>query len=287
LNSSPALSFDDSEVVTMAKTKSQRRGESTYHTRAVSRALRILTSFTIKDFELSVADLHEKLGIHKSTLVRLLQCMAGEGFIEQNQETGKYRLGIKTFEIGSLYHRTRMMNIEAIARPFMQQLVDKFRVSANLAIRDGDEIVYVDAIEPMGSPMRLAYSTGDRFGVHHTALGKALIAHLPPQDLELVLDDELTPLTPRTITTAKALMEELERVRGQGFAVDDEESLPGLRCVGAPIWGSEEVVAALSASGSTLIVTKERIDEIGQDVSEAARAISAQLGGAGPHLFGS
>lgn len=270
----------------MAEEKSRRRGESTYHTRAVSRALRILTSFTIKDFELSVADLYEKLGIHKSTLVRLLQCMAEEGFIEQNQETGKYRLGIKTFEIGSLYHRTRMRNIEAIARPFMQYLVDRFRVSANLAIRDGSEIVYVDAIEPMGSPMRLAYSSGDRFGVHHTALGKALIAHLPPEQMEGLLGGELKPLTPRTVTTAEALKEELARVREKGYAVDDEESLPGLRCVGAPIWDSEEVVAALSASGSTLIVTKELVDQIGQSVLEAARAISAQLGGTGPHLFG-
>jgi len=258
--------------------KGQRRGESTYHTRAVSRALRILTSFAIRDFELSVAELHEKLGIHKSTLVRLLQGMAEEGFIEQNQETGKYRLGIKTFEIGSLYHRTRMMNIEAIARPFMQRLVDKFNLSANLAIRKGGEIIYVKAIEPQGSPMRVAYSTGDRFGVHHTALGKAMIAFLPPEQLEEILDDELIALTPRTITTPKRLLEELALVKKQGYAVDDEESLPGLRCVGVPIWDSERVVAALSASGSTLIVTKERVENIAQDVIKAAKGISAQLG---------
>ncbi|MGD2041848.1 MAG: IclR family transcriptional regulator [Anaerolineae bacterium] len=266
----------------MAKqaTKGQTRGESTYHTRAVSRALRILSSFSFQDFELSVADLHEKLGIHKSTLVRLLQSMAAEGFIEQNPETGEYRLGIKTFEIGRLYSRTRMMNMDMLARPSMQRLSSKLGLSANLAIRDGDEIVYVETVEPSGSPMRLAYSAGDRFGVHHTALGKALIAFLPDEELEdLLADMELNPLTPQTIVTIEGLTTELNRIREQGYAVDDEESLPGLRCVSAPIWNGERVVAALSASGSTLRVTKERVDEIAHAVQQTAREISAQLGG--------
>lgn len=259
--------------------KDSRRGESTYHTRAVARALQILNSFTINDLELSVADLHDKLGIHKSTLVRLLQCMAEEGFIEQNPQTDKYRLGIKTYEIGSRYYRTRMMNLGIVARPSMQRLVDKFNLSANLAIRDRHEIVYVDVIEPKGTPLRVAYSTGDRFGVHHTALGKALIAYLPPYELEDILEAELTALTPRTLTTPEELVKELEQVRRQGYAVDDEESLPGLRCVAAPIWDNYGVVASLSASGSTLTITLERVEEIACSLMEAARRISAQLGG--------
>ena len=265
----------------MAKqAKSQTRGESTYHTRAVSRALRILSCFSFQDFELSVADLHEKLGIHKSTLVRLLQPMVAEGFIEQNPVSGEYRLGIKTFEIGRLYSRTRMMNIDTLARPAMQRLASKLGLSANLAIRDGDEIVYVETVEPSGSPMRLAYSAGDRFGVHHTALGKALVAFLPEEQRDSLLADmELKPLTPQTIATIEEFGTELDRVTEQGYAVDDEESLPGLRCVSAPIWNGERVVAALSASGSTLRVTKERVEEVAAAVRETAREISAQLGG--------
>jgi len=266
--------------------KSQTRGASTYHTRAVSRALQILSSFTVQEFEMSVADLHEKLGIHKSTLVRLLQSMAAEGLIEQNPETGEYRLGIKTFEIGSLYSRTRMMNIGVLARPPMQRMSSRLSLSANLAIRDGTEIVYVETIEPVGSPLRVAYSAGDRFGVHHTALGKALIAFLPGEQLENLLAElELKPLTPHTITSAEDLVTELEQVRERGYAVDDEESLPGLRCVSAPIWNDNRVVAALSASGSTLLVTKDRVDEIAGAVIDAAREISTQLGGAPPRAY--
>ena len=263
-----------------------KNDKSTYHTRAVSRALQILTSFTINDLELSIAELHERLGIHKSTLVRLLRCMAEEGFIEQNPETDKYRLGLRTFEIGSLYHRTRMMHIETIARPFMQQLVDKFNASANLAIREKSEIVYIGAVEPKGSSMRVVYATGDRFGVHHTALGKAIIAFLPPDELKDVLETELTALTQRTITTVEKLMEELEQVRRQGYAVDNQESLPGLRCVAAPLWNMDGAVAALSVSASTLIVTRERVQEIAKDIRQAARAISAQLGGGPQDLKG-
>jgi IclR family acetate operon transcriptional repressor len=206
--------------------------------------------------------------------------MVGEGFIEQNPVSGEYRLGIKTFEIGRLYSRTRMMNIDALARPPMQRLSSTLGLSANLAIRDGDEIVYVETVEPSGSPMRLAYSAGDRFGLHHTALGKALIAFLPDEQRESLLADmDLKPLTPQTITTIEDFATELERVREQGYAVDNEESLPGLRCVSAPIWNGERVVAALSASGSTLRVTKERVDEIAEAVKETGREVSAQLGG--------
>lgn len=259
--------------------KGQTRVETTYHTRAVSRAMQILSSFTVQDFELSVADLHEKLGIHKSTLVRLLQSMVAERFIEQNPETGEYRLGIKTFEIGSLYSRTRMLNIGALAHPPMQRLSSKLALSSNLAVRDGAEIIYVETVEPVGRPMRVAYSAGDRFGVHHTALGKAIIAFLPGEQLENLLEElELTPLTPNTIRTADDLATELARVRELGYAVDDEESLPGLRCIGAPVRNGKRVVAALSASGSTLLVTKERVDEIASEVIKAAWEISTQLG---------
>ncbi|MFC2046088.1 IclR family transcriptional regulator [Chloroflexota bacterium] len=261
-------------------TKGQTRGESTYHTRAVSRALQILGSFTVQDIELSVSDLHEKLGIHKSTLVRLLQSMAAERFIEQNPETGKYRLGIRTFEIGSIYLRTRMMNMGSLARPYMQRLAANLRLSANLAIRDGHEIVYIEAVEPVGSPLRVSYSAGERFGVYHTALGKSMIAFLPADELEGVLAKiDFVPLTPRTIVSAEKLAEELSEVRERGYAVDDEESLPGLRCASAPVWNSEKVVAALSASGSTLLVTRERVDEIARAVIETTKSISAQLGG--------
>jgi IclR family KDG regulon transcriptional repressor len=255
------------------------RGESTYHTLVLSRAFQILGSYTVHDSEVSVAELYERLGIYKSTLERLLQCLMDSGFIEQNPETGQYRLGIKAFEIGSICRRVRMMNIGALARPCMMQLVAQLNLSANLAVRSGPEIVYVETVEPAGSPLRVAYSAGDRFGVHHTALGKAMIAFLPTEELQSLLEKiHLTPLTLRTITAVEKLIEELWEVRKSGYAVDDEESLPGLRCVGAPIWDSERVVAALSASGSTLVVTNERVAEIAQCVLESAREVSAQLG---------
>jgi IclR family acetate operon transcriptional repressor len=260
--------------------KTGRRGESPYHSRAVSRALRILKSFTLDDFELSVGDLHDRLGIPKSTLVRLLQCMAAEGFVEHNAETSKYRLGIKLFELGSLYEKTRVMNVGALSWPYMQELVEEFELSSNLAIRAGREIVYVRVAEPRGRQMRMAYSVGDRFGLHHTALGKAMMAFMPEEDREaLVASLELKALTPKTICTVEGLHDEFTEIRDCGYAVDDEESLPGLRCVAAPIWGADGVMAALSLSGSTLEVSGETVETIADAVKETTRAISVRLGG--------
>jgi DNA-binding IclR family transcriptional regulator len=210
--------------------------------------------------------------------VRLLQSMAAEGFIDQNSETGTYRLGIRTFELGSLYHRTRMLNVGILARPLMERLTAELHLSTNLAVRDGREIVYVETVEPVGSPMRVSYGAGDRFGVHHTALGKAMIAFLPADQLAALLaESDLVPLTPRTIVSMDELANELGEIRAHGYAVDDEESLPGLRCVSAPVWDSERVVAALSVSGSTLVVTKERVGEFGDMVMIATKELSAQL----------
>jgi len=261
----------------------KRRGESPYHSRAVSRALSILKSFTIDDFELSIADLHARLGIPKSTLVRLLQCMAEEGFVEHNERTSRYRLGIKLFELGRLYERTRVMNVSVLARPHMQELVDRYGLSTNLAIRDSKEIVYVGVTEPAGTQMRMAYAVGDRFGLHHTALGKALVAFLDEGERDALLEKiDMEPLTPNTIVSAEELEEELERVRTLGYAVDDEESLPGLRCVAAPIWSVDGVLAALSVSGSTLKVAGELKEQIAVDVMDSAHQISFKLGGEPP-----
>ena len=260
--------------------ETKRRGESPYHSRAVSRALNILKSFTIDDFELSIADLNARLGIPKSTLVRLLQCMADEGFIEHNEQTSKYRLGVKLFELGSLYERTRVMNVGMLARPYMQELVDRYRLSSNLAIRNGGEIVYVAVAEPVGTQMRMAYSVGDRFGLHHTALGKALIAYMEEDACEELLEKiDMEPLTPNTIVSVEKLKEELERVREQGYAVDDQESLPGLRCLAAPIWSGDGVMAAMSVSGSILEIAGERKEEIVTDVIDCAERVSIKLGG--------
>jgi IclR family acetate operon transcriptional repressor len=260
--------------------KTERRGESRYHSRAVSRSLRILKSFTLDDFELSVGDLHHRLGIPKSTLVRLLQCMADEGFVEHNPETSKYRLGIKLFELGSLYEKTRVMNVGALSWPYMQELVEEFDLSSNLAIRAGQEIVYVRVAEPRGRQMRMAYSMGDRFGLHHTALGKAMMAFMPEDERKSLVESlDLKPLTPKTICTVEELRDEFKDIRECGYAVDDEESLPGLRCVASPIWGADGVMAALSLSGSTLEVSGDTIETIADAVKETTRAISARLGG--------
>lgn len=259
--------------------ETKRRGESPYHSRAVSRALNILKSFTVDDFELSIADLHDRLGIPKSTLVRLLLCMADEGFIEHNEQTSKYRLGVKLFELGSLYERTRVMNVRMLARPHMQELVDRYRLSSNLAIRDSAEIVYIGVAEPVGTQMRIAYSVGDRFGLHHTALGKALLAFMGEGERDALLEKiDMEPLTPNTIDSVEKLKEELARVRERGYAVDDQESLPGLRCVAAPIRSLDGVMAAMSVSGSILEIADEREEQITADVMDCAKRISVKLG---------
>ena len=252
--------------------------EANYHVRAVSRALSILTIFCEGQAELGLAELSERLDLNKSTLIRLLAVLQEQEFIEQNAETGGYHLGIKAFEIGSIYYLYHL-RADQVARPYMTALVNRWNCSANLAVLDRGQIVYIGIVEPRGL-LRVRSSLGARLGVHYTALGKALVSELSEDDVRHICAEHgMSAITPRTITDVALFIADLRGVRERGYSIDDEETLPGVRCVAAPIRDhTGSIVAALSASGSTLEVTPEVLPNIADDVMQAVAEISRRLG---------
>ena len=254
------------------------KSDVNYHVRAASRALCILTAFCEGSAEYTLAELSARLDLNKSTLIRLLSVLQEQEFVEQNIGTGGYRLGIKAFEIGSAYY-LHQLAVDQVARPYMAALVERWDCSANLAVLDRGQIVYVGIQEPRGL-LRVRWSLGARLGVHYTALGKALVCELPADQIRAIIaEHDLVAVTPRTITDYGRFADELARVRERGYAVDDEETLPGVRCVAAPIRDrTGRATAALSASGSTLQVTPELIPTLAADVMRSTAEISRRLG---------
>lgn len=252
--------------------------DANYHVRAVSRALSVLTVFCEGQAEIGLAELSERLDLNKSTLIRLLAALQEQEFIEQNAETGAYHLGIKAFEIGSAYY-LHHLHTDQVARPYMTALVNRWNCSANLAVLDRGQIVYIGLVEPQDL-LRVRSSLGARLGVHHTALGKALVGELPQNEIRQICAEQgMRAVTPRTIVDVDSFIAELRGVRERGYAIDDEETLPGVRCVAAPIRDrTGAIVAALSASGSTLAVTPEVLPRLAGDVMEAVAEISRRLG---------
>lgn len=200
-----------------------------------------------KSDPLSLEDITRTVRLAKTTVHRLLYSLAKIGYVERNDQTGRYALAGKFFEIGrdALPHRRLL----ALARPMMKNLVTRFGVSAHLGVLEQGQVVYI-AVEQSSNPFRCAATVGHSCYCHSTSIGKSILAHLGEEELLNVIARQGLPrLTARTITSRSALNDELARVREAGFATDQGENIEGVICVGAPIFDrGGRVLAAASAS---------------------------------------
>lgn len=246
----------------------------------LDRAFIILDCFTRESPELGIGEISRLTGISKGTVHRLLATLLSHRIIEQNPETKQYRLGFKLFELGN----RAIARVDHIAQAefFLKQLADATGETAHLAMLDQGMTFYVAKVEGWHS-LRMPSQVGKHLPTYCTGVGKALIAYLKGDELSRVLDQhDLVRYTPKTITSRSTLEKELAKTRKRGYAVDDEEIEPGLRCIAAPIRDySGSVIASLSIAGPTMRITKQSIPTLAQHVMRTSNAISASLGAPG------
>jgi len=247
-------------------------------TQSVTRALRILKCFSDETPVLRVGDVSTKLGLTPSLVSRLLATLEHEGMVERDLETGFYRLGRAIFTLASVSLNTNRLRVEALTE--MQEVENRLGLGVNMAVLDGDTIFYLAHVDGPKAP-RPYTLIGRRNPLHATGMGKLLLAFLP--DAERTAYVEQLPLpayTNRTITDRQRLREELDTIRGQGWAVELEELALGRGCVAGPIRDKNgRVVAAISISGpiSTLDWEVRRADLISV-IIEVADRISMRMG---------
>jgi DNA-binding IclR family transcriptional regulator len=258
-------------------TKTPDATKSPYQIQVLDRALAILEVLSQEGPDLSLADICEKLQLHKSTAHRLMMVLERYKFIEKNSVSGRYRLGLKLFELGT--KAVSQLDLRERARPFLERVVLETGETVHLCIMDDTEVVYLDKVEPARS-VRMSSSVGRRNPAHCTAVGKAMMAYLSNAEVESIVSKQgLKPFTRYTITTLSELKTDLVTIRKRGYAIDDEEHEEGVRCVGSVVRGHlGEPVAAISISGPSFRVTKEKIEHLAKPVVEAARSLSANLG---------
>lgn len=218
--------------------------------------------------------------LNESTALRYLLSLTKHGLIDRDDTTGLFRLGLELFRLGTQAIEAR--DVVALADPVMRELQARFGESINLAERQRDQVVLIRVLESRDSIFK-----GGRAGGtdpwHATSLGKALLGALPREDCEAILSQlALSRFTPNTKTTLAELEHDLQGSRQQGYAVDDEEVVEGLRCVGVPIRNHQgQARYGLSVSGPKSRMPYARIQEIGAALVETAGELSRQLG-AGP-----
>jgi IclR family KDG regulon transcriptional repressor len=244
---------------------------------SVQRAVDILNLFGSQCRELGTTEIARTLGLHKSTTASLVYTLEANGFLSQNPDTRKYRLGLKLVE--RAFAMLDQIEIRQVAYPFLRDLRDEWNETVNLAIMDGPDVVYVERL--LGTKaLGMRSEVGRRAPAHATALGKALLACLPPAGVQAFVDQYGLPaMTPRTITDQDEFLAEMEKARELGYAVDDEENEIGGRCVAVPVFDhTGHPVAAVSVSAPTARLPVSEFPQAGAMVRETARCISRGLG---------
>lgn len=247
-----------------------------YRVAAVDRALSILNVFDDHQ-PLTQAEIARATGLSEATALRYLATLARHRVVERDSGSGRYRLGLRLFQLGE--HALVDRDPRQVALPFMEQLLARFDETVNLALRNADALVLIEALES-GRSIKKGASVGDPDVWHASAVGKAILASLEEDEVRGLLKRVGAPrYTPKTFTSYKALAPELKRVRELGYAVDDEEGEEGLRCVGAPIFDRREGARyAISVSAPANRLPHDAIPEVGEQIKAAAAAVSARLG---------
>jgi DNA-binding IclR family transcriptional regulator len=247
----------------------RKRDPGHYAIQSLDRAIDVLEAFRSGEPERGVAELARELGLPRATVHRLLAALASRGFLAQDERTGKYRLGLKLFELGSLVADS--LDVRRVAHPHLVELMKETGETTHLVVLEGANIVFVDKVET-DNPFRMVSVIGGRLPARFSGSGKALLAELPKDDVARRLEH----LPPDALADLHARLVE---IRERGWAMDDEETQPGLRCVGAVVRDhTGGAIAGLSVSGPLVRMGDDRVPALVRLLRAKADAISRGLG---------
>ena len=248
---------------------------------SVDRALLIIETLAEDDEGYRLTDLAVRTGLSPSTVHRLLTTLEKRRFVQFDRDESTWHIGAQSFAVGSTFVRRR--NFVTQALPYLRKLRDQTRETANLAVVDDGAMVVLTRVESR-EIMRSVTKVGGRVPMVASGLGKALLSTYSEEDVFAIIQREGMPrLTSKSIVRAGELCKSLHDIRQQGYSVDDEEALIGLRCVSAVVYDDRsEPLAAISVSGKASRVPHDRLPVLGKLVQEVAAELTKALSGAMP-----
>jgi IclR family transcriptional regulator, acetate operon repressor len=223
-----------------------------------------------------VTEIATELGVHKSTVFRLLATLEARGLVEQHTDRGRYRLGYGVVQLAA--GATKMDDLSLLSRPVCRQLAETVQETVNVAVHDGRAVISIAQV--IGSPAITTVNwVGQRAPMHATAAGKVFMAHMDREQLDALLADGLEAYTPHTLVDPSALTRDLALVRERGYASTRDEQEIGLAAIGAPIRTLDgHVIAAVTATGPTFRINEETLPALAAHVLAAAAEISERHG---------
>jgi IclR family acetate operon transcriptional repressor len=245
---------------------------------SLARALDLLEAFPEFGPELGLTRIAGLAQINKATAYRLLSTLEERGYVERSQETRKYRLGRRLFELGSYFQN--QLEIRRVALAYLRAMVDQAHEAAFLCIREGDEALCIERVESEQQVNIFTLRVGGRQPLHCGAAPRALLTGLDDEEIKAYARHTGLPaFTPHTITSLDRLMADIQLTRERGYAVSLNDVVVGIAAVGAPIYNHTGcVIASISLSGLSSRYESEHITELANIVLATANRLSAQLG---------
>lgn len=271
------LPFDRQTMTIPTKQKPGRsRSGETSSVRTLERGLTILLA--LKELrQAPLSQLARQVGLSASTAYRLLETLRQQGFVDWEESSGLYSVGLRAYQVGLAFAERN--NLISSAQPAMESLVRELNETVNLAVLYGNEAVYIHQVEGR-QLVRMFAQLGDGSPLHASGVGKVLLAWRPEAEVRQKVGEGPYPAyTPHSITTYAGLLRELTQVQAQGYSVDDEERELGVRCVAVPIWDqNRQVVASVSISAPTSRFSEDQIADVAARMISGANQISTRLG---------
>jgi DNA-binding IclR family transcriptional regulator len=255
--------------------ESVANADGPYQLHSLDRAVSVLEVLSESDGPLSLAEICQRMSLHKSTAHRSLMVLERSALIERTHDN-RFRLGLKLYELGN--RAVEQMDLRARIHPYFRRLSMQVGESVHLSVLQKTTVVYLDKVDP-NRRVCMSSKIGTSNPVYCTSMGKAMLAFQPEETIEQIIAKiRFVRYTHKTLYSRELLLKALERVRRRGYAIDDEEIELGVRCIGAPIFNeNRRAIAAVSISGPSSRITAQRLPTIAEHLLCCCRDISASL----------
>jgi len=244
--------------------------------KSIDKVLDLLEFLSVNEQEIGIAEMSKKLNMGLSTTHRILTTLKSRGYINQNEQTAKYRLGIKLFELGCAVQNTAQL-VE-IAKTYLRQLSKITNETLNIAVLEDKEVIYLTTINSL-EILRTEIRPGTRTPAHCTALGKVLLASLSDREFKNLYksNEPIISLTSNSISSLEELKKQLKKIKKQGYAIDMGEYKIGINCLSVPIFYRNQAIAAISITGPASRFNLSEMRKTRSKLISIAKEISNQL----------